>query len=91
MRNNINYLMAGNTKVNPDEQFTLEEGNTLEVYFSSPLTILESFFNVEYDELTAYIVSIDLSTVNSSNIISVKKIFKGCNSLKSINFSGFNT
>ena len=90
-RNNVDYLVSGDYYIGLNESFNIILGCKLEIYFSSSITNLESFFDHNFDELTEKIVSIDFSNFNISGIVSLKNIFNGCSSLVSVNFSNFNT
>lgn len=91
-RNNINFIINGNhdIKINDNEEIFILEGHKIEIYFSSPLTSLESFFDKNYDPNVEYIDSIDFPHFNSSLLLNMKSFCFGCSSLKSIDLS-FNT
>ena len=82
-------MKLGSNKINLGESFSINSGDKLEIYFSSDVTTLESFFDHDYDSFTENIVSIDFSNFNISGIVSLKNIFKGCYNLISVNFNNF--
>ena len=88
-RDTVVFLKLGSNKINLGESFSINSGDKLEIYFSSDVTTLESFFDHNYDYFTEGIVSIDFSNFNISGIVSLKNIFKGCNNLISVNFNNF--
>ena len=118
-RNDISFIIYKDhqTKRNPNQQFTVEAKNKIEIYFSSEITSFENFFNSDYDANVKNILyidfvfslsssftnlkslfygcnlleSIDLSNIDTSNVIDMSSIFYGCSSLKSINLSNFVT
>ena len=66
------------------DEFKIKSGCKIKIYFDSPITDLESFFDINYDKNVENIVSIDLSHFKSEKINKINKMFLGCNSLKSI-------
>ena len=88
-RDTVVFLKLGSNKINLGESFSINSGDKLEIYFSSDVTTLESFFDHNYDYFTEGILSIDFSNFNISGIVSLKNIFKGCNNLISVNFNNF--
>ena len=88
-RDTVVFLKLSSNKINLGESFSINSGDKLEIYFSSDVTTLESFFDHDYDYFTENIVSIDFSNFNISGIVSLKNIFKGCRGLISVNFNNF--
>ena len=91
-RNNISFIINAdhNRKINVTEEILITAGNKIEIYFSSPLTSLESFFDINFDPNVEFITSIDFPSFNSSLLKNIKSFCFGCFSLKSIDLS-FNT
>jgi len=62
----------------------------MEIYFSSPLNTLDHFFDSENINIASkYIISIDLTHFDYSNLNSINYLFKGCERLKSVDFPNF--
>ena len=57
------------------DEFKIKSGCKIKIYFDSPITDLESFFDINYDKNVEKIVSIDLSHFDSSNITKINKLF----------------
>ena len=90
-RNDVDFIYNGdyiNTLTN-NENFKVNAGCKIEVYFKSDITTLESFFDSNHDINIGNIKSIDLSHFNPSSEIGVnlQKTFSGCFSLESITFN----
>ena len=90
-RNNITSSVSEKAIIGIDGDFIIEPGSKIKIYFSSPLTTLESFFDKRYDERTGNIISIDFSHFDSSLLTSIDYIFYGCDSLESVNVTNLNT
>ena len=88
-RKNIKFIIYENSRFLDTEGFTIKSNSKIEIYFSSPLTTLESFFDQRYDERVVNIISIDFSYFDSSLITSIGYIFNGCCSLLSIDLTNF--
>ena len=88
-RKNIIFIIYENSRFLDTEGFTIKSNSKIEIYFSSPLTTLESFFDQRYDERVVNIISIDFSYFDSSLITSIGYIFNGCCSLLSIDLTNF--
>ena len=63
----------------------------LKVYFNKTITSLESYFDIAYDGNVKYIISLDFSNFDSSEITSSESLCKGCENLQYVNFTNFNT
>ena len=90
-RNNISYIVYKNSKLGINDNFIIEPNSKIEIYFSSPVSSLESFFDKRYDERTSNIISIDFSHFDSSLVTNMSSTFYGCTALKSIDFSNIKT
>jgi len=73
------------------EYLEIKLGSKLEISLSKSSKSLANFFDSNYDENLKYIISIDLSHLDSSKITNMNSLFKDCNSLETIIFTGFNT
>ena len=75
-------------KINGDSKpLVVNKGIKLEIYFTSDITSLENYFNIENDPNAEFIEKIDLSHLDFSLIESTSKSFYGCKNLKVIDFS----
>jgi len=90
-RENVDYLMIGGKRVEPNEDFTIEENDIIEIHFNKIITNLSNFFDHEKDTNTEKIISVDFSYFDSSLLNSIKFLFFDCSSLEEINFNNFNT
>ena len=90
-RNNISFIINENSRILENDSFIVKSGSKIEIYFSTTLTTLESFFDQRYDKRVVNIISIDFSYFDSSLLTSIDYISYKCNSLKSINMNNFNT
>ena len=90
-RDSILYLNSQENLIESENYFSINSGVKLEIYFSSNITTLESFFDHNYDPLTEKIVSIDFSNFDVSGFVSLKNIFNGCNSLVSVKLNNLKT
>ena len=68
-RDTVVFLKSGDNSINLGDSFNINSGDKLEIYFSSNVTTLESFFDCTYDPLTEKIVSIDFSNFNISGFV----------------------
>ena len=64
-RDTVAFLSSGGNTINLGESFNINAGDKLEIYFSSEVQTLESFFDHNYDPLTEKIVSIDFSNIRN--------------------------
>ena len=90
-RDSILYLISQENLIELGNSFNINSGVKLEIYFSSNITTLESFFDHNYDPLSEKIVSIDFSNFNVSGFVSLKNIFNGCSSLVSVKLNNLET
>ena len=52
--------------INKTNELVIKKGTKLEIYFTSDITSLESYFNIENDPNTVYIKKVDLSHLDLS-------------------------
>ena len=92
-RKNIDFIVTGdhNNKIKANESLIIYPGQKVEIYFSSNIDDLKSFFDALYDSNTINIVSKDFSNFNSSSVKNMEKMLNGCSSLKYINFLNFDS
>ena len=90
-RNGINFVNYNNETITDSVALNISAGTKLEIHFKSNNTDMENFFSQEADENMIGIVSIDLSNFNSSSVINMASMFKGCLSLTSIDLSHFDS
>ena len=64
-----------------DAQLIIEANDSLEIYFSEPISNLENFFNGEFDNNAKSIFYVDLSHFNSSLVNNTNKMFYNCPNL----------
>ena len=83
-RKNISYIMIGEQKKTAKDPLSVKADTKIEIYFSSALTSLESFFDSLYDDQMKYLKSVDLSHLDATLITSFKSLFYECSSLKSV-------
>ena len=89
-RKQIQYIKYKNNIIDPTKEFTIEANTTIEIYFSEPITSLDSFFSGSESKVEA-ITYIDLSHFDSSLVEDISYMFRGCSYLEEINFNNFNT
>ena len=80
----INY--QGNSYAKNSNLNIAGNNGALEIYFSAPVTNLNNFFDSNVDSNGISIISIDLSKINSPNLINMEFTFRNCVSLNSIQF-----
>ena len=71
--------------------FTVDETEKLELHFTHAIGSLENFFSNDLDTTSSNIKSVDFSNFDSSEVMSLSNLFKGCSSLEKINFTNFKT
>jgi surface protein len=88
----IDFILNGNNKnpINGSQPFTVQEGSKIDIFLKN-ISSLKGFFDSNYDTNVEYIISIDLSHVDSSLITDLGNLFYGCNSLQYIDFFNFDT
>ena len=86
-RSNVSKIMLNNEEKNLEGQLTIPLGSGLEVYFSGIINSFGCFFYSDVDSNVQYIISVDFSNFNSSNLQDTTRLFYYCSSLKSIDFS----
>jgi surface protein len=91
-REGIKFIINNDytSKKTGTDKLNIQEGNKLEIYFSS-ITNLQNFFDVSKDPNVKNIISIDLSNLDTSLVKNFDYMFSGCSSLESIDFTNFNT
>ena len=92
-RQQIQYIKYKNKIVNTTTEFTIEENTNIEIYFSEPITSLDSFFSADKadDPKAINIAYIDLSHFDSSSVTDIQYMFYECSFLEKINFNNFDT
>ena len=90
-RNGISYIINEDKIYNLTDSFTIEENNSIEIHFSSPVTTLYHFFAVDDDPNAVNITSIDFSNFDSSSVTNIAGMFYNCKNLESLDISNFNT
>ena len=86
----INSLVLDDVYLSHNESILISAGSIMEIYFSSPLNTLDHFFDSENINIASkYIISIDLTHFDYSNLNSINYLFKGCERLKSVDFPNF--
>jgi surface protein len=90
-RKDIVYTInvGDNEEQNDTEFLNIEKNVPVKISFKSPLTSLIHFFDIDEDQNSKKIISIDFSNFDSSKIESLGYLFYGCSALKSIDFSYF--
>ena len=88
----IDFMLKHNDNIfNGTTQFSISKGDKLKIYFAQSPTNLEYFLSGDIDTNMKYVYSIDFTNFDSSNVISLSNLFKGCSSLEFINFTNFKT
>ena len=88
----VQYVKKGDKVYKPSTGFTIENSDIeLEIYFSEGVISLKDMFNSEKDPNTEKIVSIDFTNFNTSNLMYMNSLFKGCGKLEKIDFSNLDT
>ena len=80
-----------NYKISGLESLRVKKGHKIEIYFSSNIINLNTYFSGSYDEGMKKIISIDLSNLNTSLVTDMSLMFYNCDILKSIDFSNIDT
>ena len=85
-RKNIEFITNTNPykKLKDTDELILRRGSKLEIYFSSPLSSLEKFFDPEIDNGMKNAISIDLSHFDISLMNNMNSLFSNCVSLQKI-------
>ena len=82
----VSYLKIGEKFVDPYSPFEVKNGNKVDIFFKSEVYDISNLFKDK-----EYIISVDFSNFNSSNINNIDSLFNGCTSLKSVDLTSFNT
>ena len=90
-RQNVYFIINQDYLYHNFNEFTIEEGRTIDILIFPNPTTLEQFFDADYDINAKSIDYVDLSHLNSSLITSTKRLFNGCIQLAEINFTNFKT
>ena len=83
-RKSIDYILNGEENKTRTDPLSIKASSPIQIYLSKPLTTLENFFDLFYDEKVEYLISVDLSHTDMTEITSLANMFSGCLSLKSI-------
>ena len=83
-RKNISRIMNGELETTPKDSLSISADTKVDIYFSSALTSLESFFDIVFDDKMKYLKSVDLSHLDATPITSFANLFNECSALKSI-------
>ena len=89
-RKDINYIIIGEKQFSVNDNFDISSNTKVEIHFKNKSESLSNFFCSD-DDNTQYIVSIDLSYLDTSELKDISSMFSGCTSLNSINLIYFNT
>ena len=91
-RKGIDFIVYKNyDKKSTSEKLSIIPNTKLTIYISTSATSLANFFNVSDDENVDKIISIELSSLNTSKITNINSLFRGCKSLKQIDLTYFRT
>ena len=93
-RNDIDFIINKEnnySRISISEEFNIHKGFGIEIYFNKPIKNLEHFFDAYYDGNMKYLVFVDFSNFDTSNIITMFYMFYRCSSLKSLDLSNFDT
>ena len=87
----FNYVINNdhNIKLYSSSHIMIKKGHKFEIYFSSPLESLEDYFSPSCDPNMKYIVSVDLSNLDTSKLTNMKSAFADCELLESVDFYNF--
>ena len=85
-RTNIDFIRNGRNKISISESFIIAADSEIIIYFKNNQTNIEHFFDSEFDPNVENIIQIDASHLISGKLTHTNSLFKGCSSLKSINF-----
>ncbi len=83
--NIIDYIDDGEKNVMINESLTIAANSEVKIYLKEDTKSLEHFFDSEYDPNVENITTIDLSEILLNDLTQTNSLFKGCNSLKSLN------
>ena len=92
-RQSVDHIKYNGEEVDLTKDFTIKANTTIEIYFSEPITSLNSFFSTfeNEDPKAAAITYIDLSHFDSSSVTNMVYMFNVCSSLEEIIFNNFDT
>ena len=92
-RSNISYILnrENNNKLTSEETLIIRKEIGIEIHLNSPIMRLDTFFSSPFDANMEYLLSVDLSNLNTSLVTNMGSMFYGCGSLKSIDFSNIDT
>ena len=81
-RKNISRIMNVELETKAKDPLSISADTKVEIYFSSALTSLESFFDSSFDDKMKYLKSVDLSHLDATQITSFENLFYECSALK---------
>ena len=88
----INYIINNDHNIklsSKDDRLTIKKGRKFEIYFNYPLDSLEDYFSPSFDPNMKYIVSVDLSNLDTSILTNMKSAFADCEQLESVDLYNF--
>ena len=88
----LSKVTVPNSDINlMDDEYESNKEVVLTLYYKNPISNLDHLFNRDMDYNVVYIKSIDFSHFNSSNIVTMWRLFATCSSLEYVNFKNFYT
>ena len=79
-----------NIQLSPkDTRLLIKKDSKFEIHFDYPLDSLEEFFSLSCDPNMKYLVSVDLSNLDTSLLTNMKSAFAGCEQLESVDLYNF--
>ena len=89
--NNDHNIKLSYNKNNGYPRLKVRKGRKLEIYFPSdkPLESLEEYFSPSCDPNMKYLVSVDLSNLDTSKLTNMKSAFADCELLESVDLYNF--
>ena len=92
-RSDISYIInrENNDKITSETELIINKDFRIEIYFSSSVRDMRSFFDRDYDDNIQYLISIDFTNFDSSLLSDIRWMFFGCNSLETIILTNFDT
>ena len=88
----INYLINNDHNIklsSKDTRLSIKKGSKFEIHFNYPLDSLEDYFSASFDPNMKYIVSVDLSNLDTSILTNMKSAFADCEQLESVDLYNF--